>query len=114
MLPSPIVRASPRTPDSRSRAHEFDRGSRREPIGQVHVSKRQQDPKEVARMKATGQGSVDDESVAPVTILDGTGRVVQTITADEFRRIHGIPERPKPDMLHRRKGRSRASENVRD
>jgi hypothetical protein len=65
-------------------------------------------------MKTTAQKPVEIESVAPVTILDSTGRVVQTITADEFRRIHGIPERPKPEMLRRRKGRSRPSEPVQD
>jgi hypothetical protein len=65
-------------------------------------------------MKTAAQKPVDIEGVAPVTILDSTGRVVQTITADEFRRIHGIPERPKPEMLRRRKGRSRPSEPVQD
>ena len=54
-------------------------------------------------MKTTAQKPADVESVAPVTILDSTGRVVRTIAADEFRRIHGIPERPKLEMLRRRK-----------
>jgi len=65
-------------------------------------------------MKTTAQKPVEVESVAPVTILDSTGRVVRTITADEFRRIHGIPERPKPEMFRRRKGRGRPSEPVQD
>jgi hypothetical protein len=64
-------------------------------------------------MKTTAQKPADVESVAPVTILDGTGRVVRTISADEFRRTHGIPERPKLEML-RRSRRSRPSEPVQD
>ena len=64
-------------------------------------------------MKTTAQKPVDVESVAPVTILDGSGRVVRTITADEFRRIHGIPERPKLEMLRRRK-RSQPGKPVQD
>lgn len=64
-------------------------------------------------MKATAQKPVDVESVAPVTILDGTGRVVRTIAAEEFRRIHGVPERPKLEMLRRRK-RSQPSKPVQD
>lgn len=64
-------------------------------------------------MKTTAQKPVDLESVAPVTILDGTGRVVRTITADEFRRTHGIPERPKLEMLRRRK-RSQPGKPVQD
>jgi len=30
----------------------------------------------------------DDDVIAPVTILDGQGHVVQVLAADEFRRAH--------------------------
>jgi len=48
---------------------------------------------------------VEDEPVAPVTILDGLGRTVRIVPAEEFRRIHGIPERPTIDKLRRSRGR---------
>jgi hypothetical protein len=48
---------------------------------------------------------VEDEAVAPVTILDGLGRTIQIVPAEEFRRIHGIPERPTIDKLRRARGR---------
>ena len=40
--------------------------------------------------------TAEEVGPAPVTILDGEGRVIQTVTAAEFRRIHGVPERPRP------------------
>jgi len=48
---------------------------------------------------------VDEEAPAPVTILDGLGRTVRVVPAEEFRRIHGIPERPTIDKLRRSRGR---------
>jgi hypothetical protein len=33
---------------------------------------------------------VQDESVAPVTILDGQGRIVRIVQAEEFRRLHPL------------------------
>jgi hypothetical protein len=54
----------------------------------------------------------DDEEVAPVTILDGLGRVVRIVPAEEFRRIHGVPERPSPDNWRRRRERVKPSENA--
>jgi hypothetical protein len=48
---------------------------------------------------------VEDEAVAPVTILDGLGRTIRIVPAEEFRRIHGIPERPTIDQLRRSRGR---------
>lgn len=53
---------------------------------------------------------VDQEDVAPVTILDGLGRVVRIVPAAEFRRIHGAPERPSRDSWRRRRERARPSE----
>jgi len=47
---------------------------------------------------------VGDEVVAPVTILDALGRTIRILPAEEFRRIHGIPERPTIDKLRRSRG----------
>jgi hypothetical protein len=44
----------------------------------------------------------DEEGAAPVTILDGLGRVVRIVTAAEFRRNHGVPGRPTRDTWRRR------------
>jgi hypothetical protein len=49
----------------------------------------------------------EDEGAAPVTILDGTGRVIRIVPAAEFRRIHGVPERPTIENLRRTRGRAR-------
>ena len=57
---------------------------------------------------------VEEESAAPVTILDGLGRVIRVVPAEEFRRIRGVPERPKPDMWRRRRERAKPSENAED
>jgi hypothetical protein len=66
-------------------------------------------------MNSAGRRPVaEEESAAPVTILDGLGRVVRVIAAEEFRRIHGAPERPKPDMWRRRRERAKPSENSED
>jgi len=66
-------------------------------------------------MSSAGRRPVaDEESVAPVTILDGLGRVIGIVPAEEFRRIHGVPERAKPDMWRRRRERPKPSENVED
>lgn len=59
-------------------------------------------------MNHAARGPVaEDEDVAPVTILDGTGRVVRIVPASEFRRIHGVPERPTIAKLRRARGRAR-------
>jgi hypothetical protein len=47
----------------------------------------------------------DDEGAAPVTILDGMGRVIRVVPATEFRRIHGTPERASIEKLRRARGR---------
>jgi hypothetical protein len=52
----------------------------------------------------------DEEGAAPVTILDGLGRVVLIIPAEEFRRIHGVPGRPTTDNRRRRRERVKTSE----
>ena len=66
-------------------------------------------------MSSAGRRPIaDEESVAPVTILDGLGRVIGVVPAEEFRRIHGAPERPKPDMWRRRRERPKPSENAED
>jgi hypothetical protein len=54
--------------------------------------------------------AADEEGAAAVTILDGLGRVVRIIPAEEFRRIHGIPERPTTDNWRRRRERVKPSE----
>jgi hypothetical protein len=38
------------------------------------------------------------------SILDGTGWVVRIVPASEFRRIHGVPERPAIEKLRRARG----------
>ena len=66
-------------------------------------------------MNSAGRRPVaEEESAAPVTILDGLGRVVRVIQAEEFRRTHGAPERPKADMWRRRRERAKPSENSED
>jgi hypothetical protein len=62
-------------------------------------------------MKPTSQRPVgDEENVAPVTILDGQGRVIRIVPVEEFRRIHGVPEQPGADKWRRRRERARPSE----
>jgi hypothetical protein len=61
-----------------------------------------------------GRPVAEEESASPVTILDGLGRVVRVVTAEEFRRIHGVPEGPKPDMWRRRRARAKPSGNAED
>jgi hypothetical protein len=66
-------------------------------------------------MSSAGRRPVaDEESVAPVTILDGMGRVIGVVPAEEFRRVHGAPERPKPEMWRRRRERAKPSERAED
>lgn len=48
---------------------------------------------------------VNDEGAAPVTILDGAGRVVRVVPADEFRKVHGVSGRPTVERWRRRRGR---------
>ncbi len=56
--------------------------------------------------------AADEEGAAPVTILDGLGRVVRIVPAEEFRRIHGVPGRPTTDNWRRRRERVKPSEIV--
>jgi hypothetical protein len=56
------------------------------------------------------KGPGDEESAGPVTILDGQGRVVRIIPAEEFRRNHGVSERPTIDNRRRRRERVKTSE----
>jgi hypothetical protein len=62
-------------------------------------------------MNATGvRLPVREEGAAPVTILDGSGRVVRVIPADEFRRTHGNIERSTADNRGRRGERHKAAQ----
>ena len=45
----------------------------------------------------------EEENVAPVTILDGLGRVMQIVAAPEFRKNHSAPERSTLDKRRRRR-----------
>jgi hypothetical protein len=54
-------------------------------------------------MKPTKRTVVaNEDEAAPVTILDGSGRVIEVIEAKEFRRIHGVPELPSTGVSRRR------------
>jgi PHD/YefM family antitoxin component YafN of YafNO toxin-antitoxin module len=46
-----------------------------------------------------------DDSIAPVTILDGNGNVVRVISAEEFRRDHPTLA-ASPSAAHRRRRRA--------
>jgi hypothetical protein len=48
-----------------------------------------------------------DEAAAPVTILDGSGQVLRTVTAQEFRRDHGTSEPPTLESWRPRRGRAK-------
>ncbi len=77
----------------------------------MDASKAQQHRKGETSMNPAGPRLVGDEEIAaPVTILDGLGRVIRIVPAEEFRRIHGVPERPTPDNWRRRRGRAKPSE----
>jgi hypothetical protein len=59
-------------------------------------------------MNPTGRKPVDDEErVEPVTILDGLGRVLRIVPAEEFRRIHGVSGRPDTWRGRRERARTR-------
>jgi hypothetical protein len=51
-----------------------------------------------------------DENVAPVTILDGLGRVIRIVPAEQFRRDHGVPGRPTTGSWRRKRERVKTSE----
>jgi hypothetical protein len=53
---------------------------------------------------------VREEGPAPVTILDGLGRVIRIVPAEEFRRSHGPVARPTLDNRRRRAERVKTSE----
>lgn len=62
-------------------------------------------------MNLAGRRLVDDEErAAPVTILDGLGRVIRIVPAEEFRRTHGVSGRPMIDSWHRRRKRVKTNE----
>jgi hypothetical protein len=50
-----------------------------------------------------------DEVIAPVTILDAQGHVVQVVAADEFRRTHPREAGRAPMAALRRRHRDRAA-----
>ena len=52
---------------------------------------------------ANRRDAADVEGIAPVTILDGLGRVIRIVPAAEFRRAHGTPEQSMT-ISWRRKG----------
>ena len=83
-----------------------------EPMPMMDASKATTAPgKGEMSMNPAGRRLVDDdERAAPVTILDGLGRVIQTIPAEEFRRIHGVAGRPTNDNWRRRRERVKKSE----
>jgi hypothetical protein len=61
-------------------------------------------------MKSASIGlPVRDEEAAPVSILDGQGRVVQVVSAEEFRRDHRAFERQTITPWRRRTGRDKSS-----
>jgi hypothetical protein len=63
------------------------------------------------KKSADGRAAADEESVAPVTILDGLGRLIRVVPAEEFRRAHGGPERPTTDHgLRRRRAKTMGTE----
>jgi hypothetical protein len=45
----------------------------------------------------------EEDNVAPVTILDGMGRVMQIVAAAEFRKDHPAPERSTLDKRRRKR-----------
>ncbi len=47
-------------------------------------------------------------------VLDATGRMIRIVPAAEFRRIHGVPERPTILKLRRTRGRASAPSSRRD
>ena len=51
-----------------------------------------------------------DENAAPVTILDGVGRVIRIVPAEQFRRDHGVPGRPTTRPWRRKRERVKTSE----
>jgi hypothetical protein len=56
-------------------------------------------------MKPPGRRLVEEERAEPVTILDGLGRVIQILPAEEFRRIHGAPGRSTTERWRLRRDR---------
>ena len=54
---------------------------------------------------ADRKAATDQGSIAPVTILDGLGRVIRIVPAEEFRRTHGTPEQSTVNHWRRNKDR---------
>jgi hypothetical protein len=52
----------------------------------------------------------NEESIAPVMILDGQGSVVQVVSAGEFRRLHPSPHDPRRVRLAGRRQRRETTE----
>src|SRR5262249_882838 len=75
-----------------------------EPLAMMAASKMGKVPSWRSAMRSAGvRDAADEVGPAPITILDGQGRIIQTVTAAEFRRIHGVPERPR--FFEGRRGR---------
>ncbi len=53
-----------------------------------------------------------EDSVGPVTILDGEGRVVRIVPALEFRRSHVVSAQPTTESWRRRKERAKTASVV--
>jgi hypothetical protein len=87
----------------------------------IAVSRTANRERRIESNDGTGKGGVsmsaarvrvadDDEDAAPVTILDGLGRVVRVVPAKEFRREHGVSRRPTTDKWRRRRERMKTDE----
>src|SRR5262245_52322693 len=92
---------------SRSAASTYEStctSRRQEPMPTLGASKTPEAPEgELAMNPGDRRLAADDDNAAPVTILDGLGRVVRIVPAAEFRRIHGLPERPPMDHGRRKR-----------
>jgi hypothetical protein len=60
--------------------------------------------------QASASVPVHEKDPAPVTIFDGRGRVLRIVSAEEFRRTHGIVERPTFHNRRRATERLKTSE----
>lgn len=81
-------------------------GRLREPPLELDASKGERDWEgDTSMSPANRKPVVDEEAVAPVTILDGLGRVIHTVPAEEFRRTHGVPELSRTEHWRRKRAR---------
>jgi hypothetical protein len=135
---APTVRSIGPSLDSESNdGIEFDIDHPRRPVGQGFIKNARfrwhlshcsgcrdsSDSRGRRRMRAAGvKLSSHDEDPAPVTILDGLGRVIRIVPAQQFRRDHGVPGPPttgfpaSPERTRQserdRAGRSRARRSI--